>query len=47
MDEDEENILYFKGHLEEFFLKKYENSEISKEELMTIVRENTVLKFLE
>lgn len=30
LDEDEENILYFKGHLEEFFLKKFENQEIKK-----------------
>ncbi len=46
MDEEEENILYFKGHLEEFFQKKYEG-ELTKETLLEIVKNNTVLQFLE
>ena len=47
MDEDEENILYFKGHLEEFFLKNFEGKEVGKQELLDIVKNNTVLHFLE
>lgn len=40
-------MLYFKGHIEEYFLKKHENRDVTKEELIAIVRNNTVLLFLE
>ena len=43
LDEDEENILYFKGHLEEFFQKNYTDKDLSKEDLIEIVKGNTVL----
>ena len=42
LDEEEENILYFKGHLEEFFQKKHEG-ELTKQILLEIVKNNTVL----
>ena len=43
LDEDEENILYFKGHLEEFFLKNHADRDLTKEDLIEIVKGNVVL----
>ncbi len=48
IDDDEENLLYFKGHLEEYFEKEQKGEDrISKDDLMKLVQENKILYYME
>ena len=47
LDENEENLLYFKKHVDQYLAENHKEEDLSRETLMEIVKDNLILKFLE
>ncbi len=46
LTEDEENLLYFKGHLDEYFETNFEKK-VTKDKVREMIQNNTILVYLE
>lgn len=47
LDENEENLLYFKKHVDDYLAEFHTGGEMTKDVMMDLIRDNLILKYLE
>ncbi len=47
MTETEENLIYFKGHLMNYFADNYKGGTLTRDQLVEVVKTNKILEYLE